>query len=190
MTGRTVHVVGVDISLSSTGVAVLGCTPSDEWTVHTFTVPTAAHARTPAGQLDRMNQIAATVAETCADADVVVVEGGAFAAKTAHAHTLAGCWWVVYSRIVRRCEHPVVVVPPSTLKKYVTGRGNASKLEVALAVAKMWPDAELPNSDRADALGLASLGTHLMDLPVPWQHTKYHTDALAGLPRPDEWSAA
>lgn len=186
---RTVHVIGLDISLSRTGVAVLGCTPRDEWTTHAFTVPTAPGGREAADQLDRMNRIAATVADTCAHADLVVIEGGAYASRTAQAHTLAGCWWIVYSRIVRR-EVPVVVVPPKTLKKYITGSGNAGKLDVAVTIARLWPEVELTTSDACDALGLACIGAALMRLPVPWPETKYRTEVLAGLPRSDESGAA
>ncbi|MDA3624278.1 hypothetical protein OU415_02450 [Saccharopolyspora sp. WRP15-2] len=180
MNAHTTRVVGLDVSLTNTGVATLACTPRDEWTQHVYTVPTTSTGTEPAALLDRMNRIAATVAETCGQAHLVVIEGGAYSSKTAHQHTLAGCWWLVFRRITR-FDMPVIVVPPTTLKKYVTGKGNAGKLDVALGVARMWPDVQLRSSDVCDALGLASMGAHLAGLPVPYKVTKDHANALAGL---------
>lgn len=47
-----------------------------------------------------------------------------------------------------------LVVPPTTLKKFVTGKGNASKKEVVAAVQSKW-DSEIKNDNVADAYGLA-----------------------------------
>ena len=52
---------------------------------------------------------------------------------------------------------PTIVVPPTALKKYVTGKGNASKPEVMLAIKKRWGKS-FTQSDRADAYGLMRFG--------------------------------
>lgn len=46
------------------------------------------------------------------------------------------------------------VVPPTTLKKFVTGKGNASKKEVIAAVQSKWAS-DITNDNIADAYGLA-----------------------------------
>lgn len=47
-----------------------------------------------------------------------------------------------------------LVVPPTSLKKFITGKGNASKKEVVAAVREKW-DSEVKNDNIADAYGLA-----------------------------------
>lgn len=53
---------------------------------------------------------------------------------------------------------PTILVPPMTLKKYVTGRGNAKKQEVLTAVKQRWGKAFI-SSDKADAYALFMFGT-------------------------------
>lgn len=47
-----------------------------------------------------------------------------------------------------------LVVPPTTLKKFITGKGNASKKEVVASVQSKW-DSGVKNDNIADAYGLA-----------------------------------
>ena len=57
-------------------------------------------------------------------------------------------------------EKAVVEVPPSTLKKFVTGKGNAKKDQMMLAIYKRW-GTEFDNNDAADAYALAQYGRTL-----------------------------
>lgn len=60
---------------------------------------------------------------------------------------------------------PYAVVPPTTLKKYVTGIGNANKIAMALQLNK---DLNIPLHDdnEVDALCLAAMGSHLYHLDL------------------------
>jgi len=61
---------------------------------------------------------------------------------------------------------PWVEVPPTVLKKWTTGKGNASKPEMALAVKQRW-DYKSPSHDIVDAFALAQmaqLGWHQVQL--------------------------
>jgi crossover junction endodeoxyribonuclease RuvC len=51
-----------------------------------------------------------------------------------------------------------VDIAPPTLKKYVTGFGNADKIMMVEAVLKRWSIDFGSDNDKADALGLAKLG--------------------------------
>lgn len=51
----------------------------------------------------------------------------------------------------------VLVVPPSTLKLAVVGRGNAKKEEMAIAVRRSY-GYDVAQDDEADAVGLALIG--------------------------------
>lgn len=183
--GRTVHILGLDVSLTSTGVAVLGCTPDTRWTVHTFTIPTAGREGDPEPMiLDRMDYVVSTIGASAQHADLIAIERPAFAAKGNATATLAGLWWLTYRKILRY-EAPVIVVPPSSAKKYATGSGNAGKRDVSRATVRLFPDYETKSGDEDDALILAAVAADMAGLPVPYERTKYRSDALAAITRPD-----
>lgn len=182
---NTVHVLGLDVSLASTGVAVLGCTPDSRWTVHTYAIPTAGHEGDPEPLvLDRMDYVVSTIGTAAGHADLIAIERPAFAAKGSAVTTLAGLWWLTYRRVMRY-EVPVLVVPPSSAKKYATGSGNAAKRDVSRATVRLFPDYETKSGDEDDALILAAIAADMAGLPVPYEQRKYRADALAGITRPD-----
>lgn len=51
----------------------------------------------------------------------------------------------------------VLVVPPATLKKWVTGKGNADKKAMVAAVKKKWK-VDTSNNDECDAVALLHFG--------------------------------
>ena len=184
---RTIHVCGIDPSLTGTGVAVLGSTPDDTWTTHTFTVSTTGRdSDDDARQLDRMCYVVSTVADVAAHSDVLVIERPAFAARGSATVLLAGLYWELLRRVLR-WEIPTVLVTPSSLKKYATSKGNADKRTVSRATALMWPEVATKSGDEDDALVLASIGADMLDLPMPYERTKYRSDALSKIVKPDNW---
>lgn len=86
---------------------------------------------------------------------LVVLEGYAFAAKgRAHA---TGEWGALIRADLYALGIPTLIVPPTTLKLYAAGKGNAAKHEVMGAVAERWGYA--PGDDNlSDAYALARLG--------------------------------
>jgi len=51
----------------------------------------------------------------------------------------------------------VLLVPPSNLKQFATGKGNAKKEQVIQAVADVW-GYDVPQNDEADAFALLKMG--------------------------------
>lgn len=51
----------------------------------------------------------------------------------------------------------VLIVPPSTLKKWVTGKGNADKKAMVAAVRRKWK-VQTSNNDECDAIALLNFG--------------------------------
>ena len=85
------------------------------------------------------------------------------------------------------CEHhniPYQGVPVGTIKKHATGKGNAGKDEVLLAVSRRYPHAPIVNNDQADAVALAAMGARLLGEPVEDSLPKAHLDALAKIALP------
>src|SRR5690606_1478975 len=79
---------------------------------------------------------------------------------------------------------PYAIVSPTSLKKYVTGRGNASKDEVLAAAIRRWPDAAINGNDEADAYALRAMGLDHLGHPVA-DVPKTHRDALAKVAWPE-----
>lgn len=158
------RIIGLDLSLTATGVAII-----DGANALTLTITSAA--RREAALSDRANRLAEIVAEVLSATlhpetpDLVVVEQPAFSRTTGHHHDRSGLWWMVVRGLL---DWPLDVaeVTPGGLKKFVTGRGNAGKDEVLLAVARRFPDVEVRNNNEADALVLAAMGADHMGLPL------------------------
>ena len=104
--------------------------------------------------------------------DLVVFEGYGYA-NTHSLVTLAEIGTVLrYFTLQAEIEY--IVVAPPTLKKFITGKGNAKKDHMMLEVFKRF-GFDAPNNDVADAVGLAMYGLALNGhLTLP----KSHMDAL------------
>src|SRR5699024_10632772 len=92
---------------------------------------------------------------------LVVVEGPSYGSseQSRSFWDRAGHWHLIAAALTRRgCL--VAVASPYTVKKWATGSGTADKVAVALAMARLFPDVDLANSDEADALACAQLGAH------------------------------
>ena len=58
-----------------------------------------------------------------------------------------------------------ILIPPTTLKKFTTGRGNSKKEGMLLEVYKRWGH-EVPTNDEADAVALGYVGLALSGVDV------------------------
>ena len=95
----------------------------------------------------------------------VAMEGYAFTAQLGHmAGELGGMVKMTLSDCFPRHEmgKRPLQVPPTSLKKFVTGRGNAKKQEMLLEVYKRW-GVELRDDNAADAFGLAKIASGLAE---------------------------
>lgn len=137
---------GVDPSYDSTGVVILD---SEGKALHQGTIKAKGRG------LLRVAALRDALLDMVEKAgiDVVAVEGYAFAKRTAGAHQSGELGGVVRLALYES-GISVIDVPPTTLKKFVTGRGNARKEEVVLEVYKRW-GVSCTKHDEADAYGLA-----------------------------------
>lgn len=150
------RVLALDLSLTSTGVA---CPHGDtmRW------VP-------PKGitGMERLDWARGCLADTLAvhDTDVVVIEGYSFgtARQASHAHALGELGGTV-RLMLWQTSVPYVDVPPASLKKYATGKGNAKK-ELVLVEAVKRLGYEGSSNDEADALWLRAMALDAYGEPV------------------------
>lgn len=165
-------VIGLDLSLTCTGVAGAG------WVDYIKPGKLTGHPRL-AFLVDR-------VITFIKKADLVVIEGPSFGAGVRHRHEdLAGLRVMVRHACWRR-SIPYAVVPPSNLKLYAAGRGNADKGEVRTAVHERYGiDCDGPaRYDMADAYTLAAMGLHHLGVPLAEVPEKNAT-GLGGCAWPD-----
>jgi Holliday junction resolvasome RuvABC endonuclease subunit len=172
-------ILGIDPSLTGTGLAVLDT--EDRLIVDTHTI-TSKPANLPGidGRIQRQARICRELIDHVGegfDWDLVVIEAPAYDSRTGHQHDRSGLWWRIVGHAL---DHQANVVEVTTggLKKYATGKGNAPKDAVLLEVARRFPHVDVTNNNEADALILAAMGadwagTPIVDLP------KTHRDALA-----------
>ncbi|WP_030173197.1 hypothetical protein [Streptomyces sp. NRRL S-813] len=148
-------VIGLDLSLTCTGVAGEGWTDT-------------IRPRTGLRGHPRLAFILERVTEHIRGADLVVIEGPSFGGGVAHRHEdLAGLRVMVRHACWRR-SIPYAVIPPSCRALYATGKGSGSKGAVRDAVRTRYGvDCDGPGRyDQADAYTLCAMGLHHLGWPL------------------------
>lgn len=173
----TTVVVGLDLSLTSTGVA--RCILGDVYTT------ALVKPRSTMRGHERLSFLVSTIGEHAQGADLVVVEGPSYgsAAMQRGIHERGGMWWMVTHQLWL-WGIPTAVASPASVKKYATGKGGASKDVVLTSIVRRFAAFD-GNNDAADALALAALGAdHLGQPIVPMPQV--HRDALKGVDWPEK----
>lgn len=123
------NIIGLDVSLTSTGMA----TWDSESNV--FTRPDQFPS-----SMERYDYILnmimleiSSVWNDVGDPPCVMIEGYAFAKRSSHAHAQGELGGIIRRELWMK-EIPYVEVPPNNLKQFATGKGNASKADVISAV--------------------------------------------------------
>lgn len=187
------HVAAIDPSLTATGVARIR--PHDERPITLSLVTSSAipNADYP-DTLGRIRMIAGNIIRAAnrgvEDGDVVVyvMEGPIFGQSTGMYHTRAGLWWLLYHLLSK--AGPVVVIEPTKLKLYVTGKGNAKKDVVFSKIVSIHPHRGIVDNNEADALGLAAMVARELGFPIEPSVQKCHPAALDGVKWPELVTAA
>lgn len=149
-------ILALDLSLTSTGVAF----PSGA--VTRWTSPASLRG------MERLDACRTLLAQALVlePPDVVVLEGYSMgtARQASHAHALGELGGVLRHTMWRN-QQPFVDVPPASLKKFATGRGNAPKeLMLVEAVKRLGYDGS--SNDEADALWLRAMALDAYGEPV------------------------
>jgi len=160
-----VIVAGIDLSLVSTGVIVAEVNP--DVNADTFRVIAEERIRTTPKKfphpVERLWHIASRVLRVLREYGVedVAIEGYAFSRANAHAHALGELGGTV-RLLLWRAGIPFWNAGPTTLKKLVTGKGNAPKDVMLREVFRRW-GYDTDCNDLADAYGLcrAVAGHHV-----------------------------
>ena len=121
-------IMGIDPSLSSTGVVV-----ANDKLVE---VAVVIKSDTSKDTYDRINEITERVFDIALskEPDLIVVEGIAFASFGSATRDLAGLHYNLVCCLRLGFETPIDIVPPTTLKKRSTGNGKAKKQDMYKAL--------------------------------------------------------
>lgn len=154
-------VVGLDLSLTSTGVVIV----DGGVAVTRLVRSSGAKSATLTQRAVRIDRLASSIVAGVPFGALVVVEQPAYGQTTGSHHDRSGLWWLV-TRALILGGWTVVEVTPGGLKKYATGKGNASKDTVLAAVVKRYLDIDVTDNNIADALVLAAMGARHLGTPI------------------------
>jgi crossover junction endodeoxyribonuclease RuvC len=157
-------IVGIDYSQTSAGIAAFNSAAA---------IPLTTGAVGEGGHRDdtlvmrhaRIRRQTARVATFCIGADVALIEAHSFSAKGGSQHDRSGGWWHLVDTLYG-WGIPVVEVSTTQVKKYMTGKGNASKEAMVIAATRRYTDVEITTSDEADALSILSIGARHFGHPL------------------------
>jgi Holliday junction resolvasome RuvABC endonuclease subunit len=146
------RVIGLDLSITATGVAEV------DGTLSTIRPKTAGDERL----VTIRDRVRSLVAGPSAEATIVAMEGLLYSTK------MGGALGMVHGAVrVELWDRgiPYVVLPPSTLKKYATGKGNATKADMRVALLRRM-DLDVRDDNQVDAWWLRAAGHQLMGHPI------------------------
>ena len=203
----TLTILGVDPSLTSTGLARLtidNTTPlgdglSDDaharlCSVRTTTVHSSPNLKDPVTKQPRPNQMRLRVQRLVAvrrqvlkaaqGADLVLVEelfasnNSTQASLMDRSHLAGSICEYLYAAGV-----PCVVVHNRKVKKFATDNGNADKTAVAVGMSKLWGNLVTPHGDdEFDALALATMGgVKIARHRLPIRVLEHHLHVVSGI---------
>ena len=174
---RKLRIVGIDPSLTSTGIATHD---KGTYVVRFGQRPTSA---TEDGWMHRrVLVLRAEIVRACAFADVVFIENFAFGAQ--QGREKLGYVGHSIRETLGTLGVPHVDIPPKTLKLFATGNGSAEKEEVKRAAVDFLGLDPSAKDDEADALWLRELGRHLYGVSSRMPPTS-HTDHLKKIEIPE-----
>lgn len=156
-------VIGIDLSLTGTGLADLNLETGLFENVETFGTK-GKRTDTYAMRGDRLAGMADYITSWATSGSVepslVVVEGPSIGSRGGSQFDRSGLWWLTVSTLQGE-GIPVMVVPPKTRAKYATGNGNSGKDAVVAHVMQQYGDyydGHFRNDNECDAVVLAAMG--------------------------------
>ena len=170
-------IIGIDPSLTSTGICAMrdGIVLSNEAVTSKFTGVKRLS--------DFKEQLIPKVCyvadiEDISEKVVVFIEGYSFG-SIGRKEFIAELGGTIRLMLYEQ-EIEFIDVPPTVLKKYITGKGNADKVAMALAVQKQY-GVDFPTTDQTDAFALCQVGQAYLGL-IPL--TKAREEVIADMKKP------
>jgi crossover junction endodeoxyribonuclease RuvC len=165
------HIIGLDLSLTSTGLVAVR--DGQVHRVERITRDSLSENASLEERILRLHNLRLDVGlSSCPPhdtPDLVLIEGPAHGVgRQRGTWDRSGFWWYMVDWFACHTQAgiPVVEVPPATLKKYATGNGAAGKEAVLVAAVRRFPTVDVNTNDEADALWLAAIGSQYVGQPI------------------------
>ena len=152
--------VHIGIDQSYTGFGITALNKKDEFYTEVF--------KSNQSGIERLHDIRNYVEDFLSEFEVlgVAIEGYAFGSQLANmAGELGGTIKLLLFELypdTPEARYPLIV-PPTSLKKYITGKGKVDKNQILLSTYKKW-DVEFTDDNAADSYGLARIVRNKHDL--------------------------
>lgn len=165
--------VGLDLSLTGTGVAVRrlsGRTTLDLLKSDPADYRSARDAKdkpvaTYADRLARLEDLLAEIEYVVPTGSLVFLEAPSYGSAGSGTFDRSGLWWLTFQRLTAlSCR--VVAVPPTCRALYAAGKGNGGKDAVLSAVVKRYPDLDVRDNNVADAVALMAMAARADGFPI------------------------
>jgi crossover junction endodeoxyribonuclease RuvC len=150
---RVNYITALDISLTATGVAKSMDSAPDVF------LGTICPDKRFSG-IERIDLMLKNITRHSEGASLVVIEGLSFGHNLPSAQERAGLHWMVRYWLWKQAIEAVLVAP-TQLKKFVTGKGSAEKSVMLREVFRQW-NISADNDNEADAYGLYRIGLCLL----------------------------
>ena len=167
--------VGLDLSLTATGLVVL----EDNKMVEKKIIRSKKLGDKPSDESLSIYTLAEDIFDVLDEhkPDAVAIEGLAFAlSKTTAFAQLAALNYIVRINLMN-ASTPTIIVAPTTLKKFVTGKGNAQKDSMLLEIFKRW-GVTFFDDNEADAYALARVAQAVFDTKNTVRWTKFQAEVV------------
>lgn len=168
--------IGIDPS-TKTGLVIL----NEDGTVLAEKEITSKVKEDPKRFMDLADRIINEISDYCGDeGKVIAIEGFSFGSRGKGVSTQYGIGWIIRTELL--CQQmKYIEIPPTSLKKFATGKGNASKDALVLPIYKKW-NYEHSSDNVRDAYVLAQMARGLHG---KMKLTEYQYDALKKV---NKWS--
>lgn len=160
-------VTGLDLSLTSTGMARIVTGDFGASVFAVGTVKSQPGGKSVEARLDRLDALVSGIDDFILPGGLVVIEAPAYSRQAGARHERSGLWWMA-ARAAKAKGSRVVECSPTARQRYAVGRAGSSvsKADVLWAARDAFPKVAIANDDEADALILAALGARLVGFPV------------------------
>jgi Holliday junction resolvasome RuvABC endonuclease subunit len=149
------EIIALDLSLTSTGVAYGDSNDVGQVSTQTLANQRCVGIRRLSWLVDEIEKIV-----DIQESKFAVIEGYAMGAQSARSRVFdIGELGGAVKVMLHRYKIPIMIVPPTSLKMYVTGNGRAEKTELK-AVLKKWFRKKYATLDEVDAFGLFLLAAY------------------------------
>ena len=145
-------IIGLDLSLTHTGIVIL-----NNGIVELFKTIIPKKLR----GVKRLYYIRRRIVQYLLinKPDIAVIEGYAYSPNAGRSFSIGELGGVIKLLLYKQ-KISYLIVAPTTLKKFTTGKGNSPKSKMEKAVYKNW-NVEFNTEHEIDAFALAMLGTYL-----------------------------